>query len=412
MLRISRLLQQRILSRIFSLGARVRPPNSPQPEVLRIQRVKFRRKRPRISNFLITAAFTYAFYEITTRTLIALVDEAEFDLTEEELRELEEEEDEPFFIPFPGFTKTVESLPYRGSDPEWQAYVKASRNKPLMDSIRVNLAEIARRVVAGHPRFVGRREKTPTISGYWLTVEFPSRPPPTFVRQGLAFGGGNGITWTSQPVDSGAVFWTQQALWPSALTSSLWSFTNALILQNATNIAKFFGSQTDPTPTVQEAVERIYQQFGKPPGKPSSTSSPQPSQDRADGRSTGSPLPSIDKRSTGTTTPETLGKGANIDNAIPNISSAKLYMTRTAQEHMSGPWDKFKKSFAQKWRWAPAYPPRGSIKVSGLVEIRTQNATLVVDCKAWWDPQTKKYDSRTLSLAVRSIRPKMQAPLR
>jgi hypothetical protein len=46
------------------------------------------------------------------------------------------EEDKPLFIPFPGTTKELKPKPYRGSDPEWQEFLKFSHDKPLQDKVR------------------------------------------------------------------------------------------------------------------------------------------------------------------------------------------------------------------------------------------------------------------------------------
>ena len=89
-----------------------------------------------ISDVVVVAGLSFAFYEILTRALVVLVQEADIEITEEERQELEEEAAEPIFIPFPGFTKTVEPVPYRSTDPEWRAYVKVSRNQALLSSIR------------------------------------------------------------------------------------------------------------------------------------------------------------------------------------------------------------------------------------------------------------------------------------
>jgi hypothetical protein len=35
----------------------------------------------------------------------------------------------PIFIPFPGTTKELKPQPYRGRDPEWQEFVKFSRDR-------------------------------------------------------------------------------------------------------------------------------------------------------------------------------------------------------------------------------------------------------------------------------------------
>lgn len=50
----------------------------------------------------------------------------------------EEFEEEPpaLFIPFPGTTKQLPPIPYRGSDPEWQEFVKFSKDKKLAQRIR------------------------------------------------------------------------------------------------------------------------------------------------------------------------------------------------------------------------------------------------------------------------------------
>lgn len=47
-----------------------------------------------------------------------------------------EEEVKPLFIPFPGTTKQLKPVPYRGSDPEWQEFVKFSKDKKLAQKVR------------------------------------------------------------------------------------------------------------------------------------------------------------------------------------------------------------------------------------------------------------------------------------
>jgi hypothetical protein len=49
----------------------------------------------------------------------------------------EDEEDKPLlFIPFPGSTKELKPVPYRGSDPEWQEFIKFSRDQALAKRVR------------------------------------------------------------------------------------------------------------------------------------------------------------------------------------------------------------------------------------------------------------------------------------
>ena len=48
----------------------------------------------------------------------------------------EEEDMKPLFIPFPGTTKQLKPVPYRGSDPEWQEYIKFSQDQKLAKRVR------------------------------------------------------------------------------------------------------------------------------------------------------------------------------------------------------------------------------------------------------------------------------------
>ena len=86
-------------------------------------------------NLLIGVGVYYACYRIYTSTVFGTLgdwlEEQEAQMTEKERKELEEEI-EPFFIPLPFTTKQVEPLPYKGSDPEWQTFIKVSKNPSLI----------------------------------------------------------------------------------------------------------------------------------------------------------------------------------------------------------------------------------------------------------------------------------------
>ncbi|KAI1119173.1 hypothetical protein F5Y14DRAFT_123796 [Nemania sp. NC0429] len=414
---MSRLLR---LRQIFSFGARAHPIKSTQPEVFRVQRVRFRKRRITTSTVLTSVGASLVIYHIVTQGLLIWVDEEE--MTEAERQELEDDEEAASiiitiegFIPFPGFTRTVQPMPYQSSDPEWLEFLKINRDKALSSSIRTSLAEMACRAVSRHPVLASRWGKDAAVSKFWLDINYPSRPPPTYVRQGLSISG-DGIRWAERPVDSGVVASTRLGLWPAPLALALWSFTTALMAQNAATVAKFLGyeTQTNPLAHMHSAMERLQQQMKKQSGRPSSTSESSPSQDRTGEESTTGSLPPVDKISAGsTTTPDTMGTGAGVDNAVPTVPSVKdMPMIRTAQEHTSGPWDSFKKSFAQNRPRLDVQPPRGSIRVSGLVEVATEHALITVDCLAWWNPKTRKFDANTTNLHLRAIRPKVQSAFR
>jgi hypothetical protein len=76
------------------------------------------------------------------------------------------------------------------------------------------------------------------------------------------------------------------------------------------------------------------------------------------------------------------------------------------------PWQEFRKKFAQTWKPLRELPPRGAVLVSGLVELETSKAYIVIDVIAWWDPKTRKYDVRSMWMGLRRLQMKNQAPMR
>ncbi|RYP02795.1 hypothetical protein DL765_010686 [Monosporascus sp. GIB2] len=410
---------------IMSLGRRVNGvPSSqtPSPEIIRLQRVKVRRKWFKPMNFVIAGGIYYGCYRVYMSTIFGTLnqwlDESEAQLSEKERKELEEDI-EPFFIPLPFTTKQVEPLPYRGSDPEWQTFIKISKNPALLRDIEsAKLATICRMALEAHPGIMQKYGKDPKVVKYMIDIVFPSKPPPTFVRKGIAIDE-EGISIEEHPVSSLDVFRVRRVLWPSALAMSLWSFTGALMRQNATAAAKALGfepKQQQPTMTMQQTMERIHQQLQKPqPKTDSKTPSSLPSTksqvfqgSSVDPASPGAPA------STGSSP---AGVGSPLP-AAPNATAGKqksareIYGVKMAQEHTNGPWQAFSKKMIQTWRPLRDYPPRGSISVSGVVELDTPRARITVEAFAWWDPKTQKFDGRSLVLRWRSIRPKMQNPLR
>jgi hypothetical protein len=78
-------------------------------------------------------------YGIFTAVVLAPLDkfaeEVEKNMDEETRKELEEQ-GESLFIPFPGTIKQIQPPPYRGSDPEWQEYIKFSKDPALGKQVR------------------------------------------------------------------------------------------------------------------------------------------------------------------------------------------------------------------------------------------------------------------------------------
>jgi hypothetical protein len=218
------------------------------------------------------------------------------------------------------------------------------------------------------------------------------------------------------PVDSLTVFRIRQALWPSALTQSLWSFSKVLVKQDTAAIAGMLGIQSKPAP--QPSFEDILADHKKgsisepEKSEQSAENGPPPTQPATrDLGETARPDPNraIDK--TPADTWNALAKAVKADAQIKRKSKENAPAPSPIQVHLALALMAFKQKFAQTWRPAPSYPPRGSILVSGLIELDSPKAWLVMDVKAAWDPKTKEYDTRSMMVVLRRFQMKKQAPL-
>ncbi|KAI0839270.1 hypothetical protein F5Y06DRAFT_31065 [Hypoxylon sp. FL0890] len=415
----------------FSLATRVHGSSGPAPQVIHLQRVKIRRKWFKPRNFIIAGCVYYLCFQVykssVFSTISAWLDEEEKQLTKKERKEIEEEMLEPITIPLPLTTKLVASEPYKGTDPEWKAFVRVSKNRELMRSLQSGLAELTHRVASRNSFLVHKCGPDMKLGRYWLDVHFPMRPPPTFVRKELALGD-DGIYITEEPVDSTTALWIRRALWPSTLSLSLWSFGEALVLQNAVKFAKFFlGDEPDPTPnpSLQQVIEKV-QKLKNPKSESDAkapSSLPSAKTQAADGSSTDSASP-VEKRSSDPSPAPgspTASPGSGVSSPVPIIPTAEgdkpksardIAGVRHTQGHLSEPWKAFKRKFEQTWRPIQELPPRGCIYVSGLVEVNSPRAIVIIDVYAFWDPKTEKFHLRTAKFRLRSLQTKVQAPMR
>jgi hypothetical protein len=83
-----------------------------------------------------TVITVYVCWQIYSRVVIEPFDRALTEATKDIPEEDEEEIHKPMFIPFPGTTKELKPKPYRGSDPEWQEFIKFSKDQKLAQKVR------------------------------------------------------------------------------------------------------------------------------------------------------------------------------------------------------------------------------------------------------------------------------------
>lgn len=183
-----RLLRSR--PNIFTLGSRVhRAPARAESNAVRLQKVKIRQKWFKPRAIVGGALIYYACYQIYTTSVFGILDkyfeEQDAHLSEKERRQLEKEmEEDPVFIPLPFTTREIAPVPYKGTDPEWRMFAKFSRNPKLIASVKASLAANAQKAVEKHPQLSAHYGKDWKIQKSWIDIHYPSRPPPTFERQG------------------------------------------------------------------------------------------------------------------------------------------------------------------------------------------------------------------------------------
>lgn len=176
---------------LFSLGRRASPSRGargPEPQVIQMQRVKIRRRLPRPTSLLAAGMVYYICYEVYTTSVIGILskflDENEAAMSVKERKELDDELGDPFFIPLPLTTRTIDPLPYKGSDPEWKMFAKVSRDRKLLEDLKGSLAELTRRVLMNHPQIAMECGQDMSVQRRWLDVVYPYKPFPTFERRG------------------------------------------------------------------------------------------------------------------------------------------------------------------------------------------------------------------------------------
>lgn len=208
------------------------------------------------------------------------------------------------------------------------------------------------------------------------------------------------------------------------MTLSTWAFTTALFKQNLNSAAKYVGFESqsrEPSADVQATLDKIRRQLakGQPKAPDAKEQSPlaSPKTQSVDGSETASSstIAPSSTSSGSTTTPDPSGPGpkVGIGATVGKPASAKdIYGIRQMSDHTSGPWETFKRKFGQTWKPTGNLPPRGSIGVSGLVEVTCPTATMTVEIWAYYDPQAKKFDPKTIRMKLKPIRMRHQAPMR
>ncbi|KOS45509.1 hypothetical protein ACN38_g3558 [Penicillium nordicum] len=101
------------------------------------------------------------------------------------------------FIPL-AWSRLQQGELYATSDPEWQDFVKLSKDRKKLQKLRDELATI---VLDNAGRQMSQILGGPlSLTGFWLVHQFPNRAPPGYVRSGVEIKN-DSISWVAKPMD-------------------------------------------------------------------------------------------------------------------------------------------------------------------------------------------------------------------
>jgi len=317
------------------------------------------------------------------------------EVEEEEEDDEDEEEEEVGLIFFPtGLSRPKKKEFYRGSDPEWQEFVRIAPDRTRMDRIRGELIAMVRGLAMKNPTYVQRLGKiNPEAGSIWVEVKFPDGPPVEYERPGYELTDELNFRKTKRPVEEVHHRRLSSVLAPTATATSLFMDTKRRADRSWRGFKEYMGwKETANSPTAQG----FFTQMPAPPSSPkspapttASTTSTPPSESSAAGDAETKDLTSTSPPGKGIT--ERFGAALPDPTVVPTMNLAyfrAMFRKNNKQTNMS--------------------PPRGTFMVGGLIEIIGERAKMTLDVAAFYDPKVGRYVM--LKARVRSITDYKQSP--
>lgn len=301
----------------------------------------------------------------------------------------EDEEEALIFLPT-GFSQPRPPTFYKGSDPEWQEFVRIAPDRSRIERIRGELVSLIRDIAIKSPQYVQRLGKiNPAAGTSWIEFKFPDGPPIEFERPGIEITNDLTVRRSTRTVNELHHHRLSSILVPTAVANSLYADTKKKVGKTWQDLRVYLGWE-DSSKT---KVQRMLAQFPPPqlPTEPQTptnapASSPAPST-TSDAHQTPapSPSPSPPEKEPASSTP---GDPAyeRFGIALPKPTALTLDLST------------FRQAFRKEHKHVKMQPPRGTFMVSGLVEIIGEKARMTLDVSAAYDPKIGKFVMLTARL--------------
>ncbi|KAK5172215.1 uncharacterized protein LTR77_003853 [Saxophila tyrrhenica] len=406
--------------------------SSSSGEPINLRTVRF--KRPgfftfrRLATVGVYTGVVYLYFNLLWRYMdieIEFVDDEEEQTDEQKQasgdpskEEASEEEDGPPFYADPDSTfipmtwsKKLPRTYYRGSDPEWQEFIKIAQDRTRHKKIQSELVQIVYTGSTQHPTIARQLGPEAKVGKYWLDISFPDGPPPEYERSGIEIGDGF-VAWSQQIVSQEKQWRLMRALWPSAAAQSSWATLKVLAGIQWRRVKQSLGLEArDPMApeerfkTAMEMVEkrqaaaREGKQGGVGKAQTDPSGSPGAVASSRDAASSPSATPSPQARPSSSSSSD----GKKFPIPLPNLPlpSAPASASSAASTDLPIAMHVFQSTLSKTWSptakanrqggVAPFDPPRGSFVVQGLVEVRGQRGRMLFDVQSAYDPSQGKF---------------------
>jgi hypothetical protein len=316
-----------------------------------------------------------------------------------------EEEAEPILFLPTGFSRAKPRQFYKGSDPEWQEFVRIAPDRQRIERIRGELVGMIRDIAMKSPQYVMRLGKiNPAAGTSWIEFKFPDGPPLEFERPGVEITDELTIRKTSRPVNEISHHRLTNILFPSAVANSLYADSKTKLGRTWVDLKVYMGwEQPKKNKThLQQMIAAL------PPNHPPFTPQSTPS-------TTPSPASSTPPPTTSGALPPSSEPSAPAKEPTSPIGEDPAYYDRFGLSlpkptALTLDLSTFRNTFSKEHRKnvMKLQPPRGTFMVSGLVEIIGERARMTLDVAAAYDPKLGKFVM--LQAKLRTLTPYRQDP--
>lgn len=308
----------------------------------------------------------------------------------EEQGDEEEEEDEGLLFFPTGLSRPRSRSFYKGSDPEWQTFVRLAQDRPRVDKIRGELVTMVRDLATKNPKFTFLLGKIdPTKGSIWIEVKFPDGPPLEYERPGIELTEDLTFRKATQVVDPIHHRKLANVLMPTVVANSVYADMKRRLYASWLDLRKYAGFEVK-----QSLVENMFKGLPPPPGMPT------PAKQAPVAPSTpGAPAAADAEKQAQPPSP-----------SMPtNPALEKLGLTLPDPKQAPTMNLAYFRLMLMKNRKPMAIePPRGTFIVTGLVEVIGEKAKMTLDITAVYDPNMAKYVM--LNSRIRSMTKYKQQP--